>query len=225
MKKRALPSVSLMVPLLLWVAAAAPLHAGDRLYVVPKAPVWLRSGGGVEFKIIDRLKAGEQVEVTEEEGGWAHVVTAKGRDGWVLKRYLSPDPPPEVELARLRSRCGSLEEELKRLQQEHGDTISSLEGCQGRLEQCTQARDRCSQELAALKQDSADIEKTKELLASATKEVEGLKRELVTLKKENAALKSGERLKWFLAGGGVLLVGWLIGLASGRSRRKRSTLL
>ncbi len=202
-----------------------PSLGGEKSYVTPRTTVWLRSGPGVEYKIIDRLKVGEQVEVQEEGDGWVRVLTAKGKEGWLLKRYLSEEPPPVVRLSLLEEECGSMKERFEQLQQEHREAVTGLKGCESSLQACTSAKEEVAQELAVLKQDSADVVKTKERLAAATKELEEAKRQLVTLKRENAALKSGERLKWFLAGGGVLLLGWLVGLASGRGRRKRPSLL
>jgi len=49
--------------------------------------------------------------------------------------------------------------------------------------------------------------------------------ELVLLEQENDTLRKDYVFKWFLAGGGVLLLGMLIGRISGGSRRKRQSLL
>lgn len=43
-------------------------------------------------------------------------------------------------------------------------------------------------------------------------------------KAERRALEDTARVTWFLAGSGVLLMGWLLGRLSGRPKRRRSTL-
>ena len=68
-------------------------------------------------------------------------------------------------------------------------------------------------------------EQAREDLESARARVAELESQDETLKKENQRLSKTETLKWFLAGGGVLLVGWIIGMISRKSRKKRSSLL
>lgn len=50
----------------------------------------LRSGPGEEFRVVDRLRRGDRVEVTRcnRSGRWCYV-ERRGRDGWVSSRFLS----------------------------------------------------------------------------------------------------------------------------------------
>ncbi|MGA7278512.1 MAG: hypothetical protein WBW79_11280, partial [Desulfocapsaceae bacterium] len=66
---------------------------------------------------------------------------------------------------------------------------------------------------------------TKEDLKQAQARLVDLQAQLSTVQQENEGLAKSQTLKWFLAGGGVLFLGWIIGLFSGRSRKKRSSLL
>ena len=53
----------------------------------------LRTGPGLDWRVITELPAGATVELTgAEEGGFAEVSTDSG-DGWVFTNYLSSSPP------------------------------------------------------------------------------------------------------------------------------------
>jgi SH3 domain protein len=52
-----------------------------------------------------------------------------------------------------------------------------------------------------------------------------LKEEKEKLQKERAQAINAERIRWFLAGAGVLFLGWLIGLLMGRKQKKRDYII
>jgi|GEM_PF-3376529 len=50
--------------------------------------VTTRSGPGVEFDKIGRLKTGDRVTVLEEQGRWLRILDAEGREVWVFSRWV-----------------------------------------------------------------------------------------------------------------------------------------
>ncbi len=94
------------------------------------------------------------------------------------------------------------------------------------LTDCLAARDGAKADFLQLQQDTRDVVSTKKELALARKQLEVLKKRLADLQLENTGLKKSSSLIWFLVGAGVLLVGWLIGLITGkRTKKRRSSLL
>jgi hypothetical protein len=74
--------------------------------------------------------------------------------------------------------------------------------------------------------NSLPTEQTGNESGAATNEsIEELKNKLAAITRENKKLQEDERIKWFLAGGGVLICGWLIGLITCRSRKRKPSLL
>jgi uncharacterized protein YraI len=47
----------------------------------------VRSGPGTNYRVIDTLRPGENVEITRRSGGWCYVIK-NGPDGWASCRYL-----------------------------------------------------------------------------------------------------------------------------------------
>ena len=93
------------------------------------------------------------------------------------------------------------------------------------LNQCIVERTTINEDYLKLQEDTADVIQTQNDLKSARTRVEELESQVGTLQKENQRLGKTETLKWFLAGGGVFFLGWLIGMISRKSRKKRSSLL
>jgi hypothetical protein len=57
------------------------------------------------------------------------------------------------------------------------------------------------------------------------KEIKELKQQLLILSQENTSLKEDQRTNWFLAGGGTLVIGWLLGLISCHTKKRKPSLL
>lgn len=208
----------------------------ENLYVKPSSEITMRRGQGTDFKIIAVLKDGTPVELLAEADDWAQVRLQSGKEGWVLRRFLSVEPPlgEQVELLQrekevltettqsLKGRVDQLTAEKDEVERRLSDEKEEVER---QLNQCVVERTTVNEDYLNLQEDTADVIQTQKDLKSARARVAELESQTETLKKENQRLSKTETLKWFLAGGGVLLVGWIIGMISRKSRKKRSSLL
>jgi SH3 domain protein len=227
------PVISLIVFLALFTAVSG---WAENLYVKPSSEITMRRGKGTDFKIIAVLKDGTPVEMLAESDEWAQVRLESGKEGWVLRRFLSDAPPlgQQVELLQrekevltdttqsLKSRVDQLSSEKDEIERRLSDEKAEVER---ELNQCVVERTTINEDFLTLQEDTADVVQTKTDLESARTRVEDLERQVGTLQKENDRLGKTEMLKWFLAGGGVFFLGWLIGMISKKSRKKRSSLL
>ncbi|NNK13032.1 MAG: TIGR04211 family SH3 domain-containing protein [Desulfofustis sp.] len=225
--------ISLIVFLTLLTAVSG---WAQKLYVKPSSEITMRRGQGTDFKIIAVLKDGTPVEMLAEADDWAQVRLESGREGWVLRRYLSDAPPlgQQVEQLQrekevltettqsLKSRVDQLTAEKDEVERRLSDEKAEVER---ELNQCVVERTTINEDFLNLQEDTADVIQTKTDLDSARTRVEDLESQVGKLQKENDRLGKTEMLKWFLAGGGVLFLGWIIGMVSRKSRKKRSSLL
>jgi SH3-like domain-containing protein len=89
--------VSWKVPILTCVVLTLTipsLLAAETRYVHSESvPLNVRSGPSIDNSIVARLAHGTQVSLLERWSVWARVATSQGDEGWVLQRYLTPDPP------------------------------------------------------------------------------------------------------------------------------------
>ena len=61
-------------------AALATDNAG---YVTDIMKITMRTGQGLDYKILDWVKSGEEVEILQQGDQWTMVRRADGKEGWV----------------------------------------------------------------------------------------------------------------------------------------------
>jgi SH3 domain protein len=227
------PSTSLSVFLLiltLFLPFSTILFSGTPVlaktsYVKPSSEVVVRKGQGIKYKIVAVVKDGVSVEFLEEGDSYAKVRLANGKEGWMLKRFLSDEPPLKQVVASLRTE----KEKMKRKEIEVGQKLKEVSSTLARTETEFDAilaeRDQIRTDYQNLQQDTANVVQTKNDLLKTVKENESLLQKLASVEQENNSLKKNTAIKWFLSGGGVLLVGMFIGMRSSKSRRRTTSLL
>ncbi|KMY68842.1 hypothetical protein AAU61_04465 [Desulfocarbo indianensis] len=201
---------------LLW---AAPAWALSNMYVTDQLQVTVRSGPSVENKVIAVVNSGESVEViSAEQDGWVQVRSESGKDGWMIKRYLQEEMPALVKIKKMDPENKSLLGRLEELTNDNQELKKALSQAQGRTAELETS-------YAKLEKDAADVLNLRNSHKKLQEEYAGQAERLEALSTEVESLRLGNNLKWFLAGAGVLLVGWLIGLALGRRRRRSASSL
>ncbi len=182
---RAGSSRSLIRPV--WILVLMMLSSGvlchaQRLYVSGHREIMLRSGPSVEHRILAVLQTGNHMEVVSEEGDYNLVVLPDGRQGYVLKSFLTDEAPPQRQVDELTAKVEAQAGELELLRNRNAELMADND--------------------------------------SLTKNNQSDKRVLRRLQQESSDLQRDIRLRWFVAGAGVLLTGWLLGWTRVRLRRR-----
>jgi SH3 domain protein len=201
-------------------------------YVSDQLIITLREGQGNEYKIIKMLPTGTPLEIIEESEQYLKVRTESGSEGWVLKQYLTKETPKseiiaglEKEIDQLNTRIEqskkdwkSLQDELKTAKSDHTNKIRDLQqnvsASRGKEEQTSRDLKEITQKYNALLKDSKDVvllvEERDNIKVSNTE----LQARTEQLQRENDELKQSQMIWWFVAGGGVFFVGWIVGKIS-----------
>jgi len=207
-------AATLGLALALMVSWACPGLAEKNLYVSDRLQITVRTGPTTDNRVIEMIASGDSVSVLEENSeGWARVRTMSGKEGWVLRRFLMEDVPAVVRIKEIDPQGRNSAQRLEELKRESAEA-RRLQGL---------AESRAAQAEAALAQlqgECAEVIKLREEFAKLQEEYQLQGQEVEDLSTEVESLRFSTNLKWFLAGGGVLMLGWLIGLAFGR-RKKR----
>lgn len=193
-------------------------------YVKPTAEVAVRRGQGSEYKIIGMVKDGERVDFLEESGSYARIRFGEN-EGWMLKRYLSAEPPLDEVVESLKKERDQLEQVNMEVSEKAQQTSTELSRIKADLDTVLAERDEIMRDYQNLKNDTANVVEIKNDLERVTAENEKLQNELSVMGEENRTLKKEAAINWFLAGAGVFLVGLLLGRLPGPSRRRKSSLL
>ena len=190
------------VCLLGWICAS-PLAAKD-IYVSGITKITMRTGPGVEHKIVAMLTSGSKLETIEYRQDWSQVRTQDDKTGWVLTRFLTEEVPQDRMVQQLKSENERLmavleqaEEKKKVLADENGVLVDIEE------------------KYKKLEQASADYLKLNASYKALLKESQDQKDHILTLEKN----MSNEEKLWFLSGAGVFIVGLIIGWSTRRKRR------
>jgi len=184
------------------------------MYVTDEIPVMVRHEPGANRKIMAMPNTGTRVEVLKQTG----------KEGWTLTRYLTKGPSKQEVIARLqrenkalKGKSKTLIEENPRLKTERAElqkALSEQTRTAGNLKQSYETLKRESSKFLALK---ASYEKASHGLAESTQRQ-------AELEEEVQALRNNRIMRWFLAGGAVLLVGMIIGFMARRPKRRPSLL-
>lgn len=205
------PFLPLVLSLLMTLLAVTSSTAADTTLLANEPEVPVRSGQGTEYKIISLLQKGETVTSLEEDGYWIKVRTATGREGWALKRYLSLSLSIDDAFS-LPTDTGEQARETSPAAEQKPDTVHP----EAALPPASPA---------PLQQEQTTPSLAEQQLAETGKELEELRDKLALVTLEKQELQKNDRIQWFLAGGGVLLIGWIIGLITCRSGRRKPSLL
>ena len=196
----------------------------ETMYVTDVLKLTLRSGPSTEHKILSVVESGQQIEMLEPGEDWSLVRTASGKEGYVLTRYLMPDPTFNIRLERLQvkhkalvQQAATLLEENTRLKKEDRQLKSTLDGNEKDLK-------KLRVDYEKLKAGSAEYIELKEKYKTASGQLAEQTKRAEALDEELRSIEINQYIKWFLAGSGVLLVGFIVGFSARRGRRRPSLL-
>lgn len=170
--------------------------------------ITVRRGPGIDFKIIDFLSPGTEVELLEAGSGWAKIRLEEDRNGWVLERYLTEEAPPASKAEALKTEQVRLKKAIEQLK-----TLNAALK-PGRAVTMAPTVGSEPAPLAPPKELSKALELAKRLID----------REQENLKTIRSEIRANEQLEqWFLIGAGVAGMGMILGSLTPRLKRPAKT--
>lgn len=204
---------ALFIVCLILFATQAP---AETLYITDRINATFRSGPGTQYSIIKGLPSGTSVQVIEQAKKWSRVTVEGGSEGWVLTQWLVSTPTKGVLLGTLKATHKTLvkahattQEKLAKLQQETALLKNQLTGSKQAAVSSEKSYQQLKKKSANFLQLEEDYKETKNQLENLSKKADILNDRL-----------SKKNMVWFLAGAGVLLVGFIIGSSS---RKKKAS--
>jgi len=226
----------LLFVLFILLSVSVRVTYADRRYVSDMLIITLRTGQGQEYKVIKTLKTDTPVEVLEESESYLRVRTDEGEEGWVAKQYITSEVPKSIIIEGLKEETNKLNARVEELEKDQASLLDQFEVATQRhvaiVEELEKNASNSKEEASRLKIKLAQITKKHKTLLDQSKNVVDLISEQKKLKasnvslntrvehlqQETAGLRNTRRLQWFLAGGGVLLIGWIAGKASRKKK-------
>jgi SH3 domain protein len=212
----------LLIPLTFLICATAvTATATDTYTVISDSEVPLRDGQGDKHKVLTLLQNEETVTALENAGAWIKIRTATGSEGWMLKQYLSSTPSVDDAF--------TLPTKNDQISEQPAPPAKATPAGEQNIHIPQSEAQVPPKKTEPLPSEVTNSLPTEQMLNSpdieANESAEELRNKLAAVTLENKELRENERIKWFLAGGGVLVCGWLIGLITCRSRKRKTSLL
>ena len=104
---------SLCFAIALGAVLTGPAQAQE--YIRSEIRLNMRTGPGVEFKILKTLTSGDSVTRLESQGNWVKIRTPEGREGWLPAGYTTTEIPARVALEEAQDRLAQAEERFEQL--------------------------------------------------------------------------------------------------------------
>lgn len=193
-------------------------------YISDKLKVTVRRGPSTEYKIIEIAESGELVEILEAGEEWTLVRLTNGKEGYVTSRYLTAEPTHAIRLEQLQVKQKVLTQQAAALLEENTTLRAENKKLKATLNGTEKSFKKMTDDYQELKAGSAEFlslktkyKQVNEQLAEKTKKADRLEKDL-------SQVELNQYIKWFLAGSGVLLVGFIIGFSAKRQRRRPSLL-
>ena len=202
-----------------WILLLAATSWAENIYVSENIRLTVRKEPGNDKKIVSILTSGDQVNVLQFGDEWTKIRLSDDKEGWVLSRFLSTQVPSSVALKALEKKYADLvaqsgmpQEDVRRLKEENEKLAADLQTCSKQIQSLNDS-------YQALKNDSQEVVKLRADYDDALARVSDQGKKLEQMEAEVGKATFDQNFKWFLAGAGVLLAGFLIGSIA---RRKRS---
>ncbi len=207
-------------------------------YVADELIITLRQGPGNQYKVLRTLKTGTPMEILEKGDNHFRVRIRSGEEGYVLRQYVSSQTPKPIIIANLTKQVANLEKKIQELETNRNDlkklhvdleqsSKTNEEKLSLQLAELEEKFQQTTKKLEATSKDYTSLMSKSENLLSIIAERDQLATEneklaarAEELKIENTDLLRTGVIKWFLAGAGVLLFGWILGKLS---RKRRSS--
>ena len=93
----------LFIIAIMLVLLPAVVHA-EKKYINDLLEITLRTGQGIDHKIIEIVKSGQMVEVLKPGEQWTKIRRLNGTEGWVVSRFLTSNKPNILLLKELQEK-------------------------------------------------------------------------------------------------------------------------
>ncbi|MDP2644312.1 MAG: TIGR04211 family SH3 domain-containing protein [Desulfobacterales bacterium] len=208
--------------LILMTVLFSALVQAETRYVSDLMRITLRTGAGIDYKIIDMLQSGTELEILQPGEQWTLVRTSNGKEGWVLTRFITTTKPATLELKSLREGHNTVKSQAAKLLDENKSLKSENEKLSAQFSTTQKKFDELYESHETLKRESAEFFNLKSNNQKAVSQLTAQTKKLQKYEEDLNRLQMHHNIQWFLSGAGVLIIGFVIGYNVRRPRRRTS---
>ena len=210
-------------PLLVLLLLAPTAASATTMYITDEFEVTMRSGTSTANSIVKMLKSGEPVTVLDEDlaSQYSLVEAEDGKQGYVLSRFLMERPAAQQTLAAMQQEYARQQARLDAQAEEIRGLETALAQARADNETLKNTLRASEQELSSVRSAAADTLEILDHNKQLQSVVGQLQQEQARLVEENRELRDTTRLDWFIRGGAVSLIAFVIGILVTRIRWRK----
>jgi len=208
-----------VIALILLAVVSYPAQA-ETMYITDVLRITVREGNGLEYKILDVLESGQEVEVISSGDEWSKVRLPNGKEGWIAGKYLTSLKPGSATLKKLQEKEALLNTQNSALRTENNQLRDELKNISLQLAESKQALFVTNKSFETLKNSPNSYAELETKYKEAEKKFSLQKSKMENLEDELTRLLRQQNVMWLLAGAGILLVGFIIGYSARRDKRR-----
>jgi SH3 domain protein len=212
----------LFIPIILLISSLSA--QAENMYVTDVLKVTLRTGPSLNNKIIKMVESGQKIEVIEPGQEWSLVRLDDGMEGWILNRYMISDETNKIKLERFKSEHSDLKIRYSAIFEENSKFKAENQKLGSELSDTKKNLQRIRNDYESLKSSSAEFLTLKSNFEKVSRQLSEQTQKANEFEEQIANLEVSYYVKWFLAGSGVLFVGFILGFSTKRGRRQSSLL-
>ena len=194
----------------------------EAVYVREVMEVMVRTGPDDTYGIAATAKSGTPVEVLDVLDDWSMVRLPDEKEGWLLSRYLGPETPGKKIIAQLKSQNQSLSLKAKALAEENARLEKERKELRSTLSKESETALSSKRSYETLKRESHGFLALKASHGKVNQELTAKSKQVAELQDELKSLRGSQTQRWFIAGAGVIFVGFIIGYATRRQKHRSS---
>ena len=142
----------------------------------------------------------------------------------MLSRYLISEPTNNVRLEQLQAKHKALTEQAATLLEENTQLREENKNLKAALDTSETSLSKIDSDFKELKAGSAEYITLKSQYKKVSEQLAEQSNKAQKLDEELSKVELNQYIKWFLAGSGVLLLGFIVGFSARRQRRRPSLL-
>lgn len=193
-------------------------------YISGIIQITLRTGPGVDHRVIAMIKSGQEIEIINKGEEWTQIRLFSGKEGWVLTRFLTEKKPRSIILEQAEQKNKNLTLQMTKLLEENAKLKEGKKQIQSELSHSKKMLAKVAKSYEILKEESSDFIEIKTKYKKSASDLDEQIKKANRMEEELKRLQLHNNIKWFLSGAGVLLFGFLVGLSAKRQRRRSSLL-
>lgn len=228
-----------LITLLIFITVFPAAAAAETRYVSDLLLITMRTEPEKDAEVIETLRSDTPVEVLEEIEEFSKVRTESGSEGWVVSRYLTTNIPKAMIITELGEKINKLELSLETAVKDKEQLTNELEELRtqknNKLGDYQSTIEQERKEALEISSEFKALSKKYNQLVNQSQNVIQLAEKIKKLENENIQLRVAKKdcgstiqelegdkkelfrrviIRWFIAGGAVLLTGIILGRLS-----------